>query len=408
VRDWLHRDVESLDDAARLVLDDHLASCARCLGDREQLLRVRQLGESIAVPPPGAREYNRAIARALIEGRPRVATPVPHTRVWIPLAAFAAVAAAAVIGFVALRGRNERPAEPRAASTGSSTPQPPEAPPEVVASDVVDDGVVHAGTTAIAAGHAVPADTSLRADEPAKLRLAAAQVVIAAGAEVRWLPVERALLLERGAVDVHAATPGVARVVAEHFAADLDGADLTVERTSVRVHSGRATILAPSGAVLARLEAGGEWTLPTVTAVRTPRTHDVANGPTFDELMALARKQFAAREYTTATRTTEDALALRPRRDDEAEARTFLGDIAQASGDLALAARRYTAVADDFAGAPSAESALYAAARVELRRGRTAAARALLERYLDHHPDGRYADDVRRELSALPTSRSTP
>jgi TolA-binding protein len=118
--------------------------------------------------------------------------------------------------------------------------------------------------------------------------------------------------------------------------------------------------------------------------------------------MTLARTQFAARDYDAATRTTGAALALHPRRDDEAEARTFLGDIAQASGDLALATRRYTAVADGFAGAPSAESALYAAARVELRRGRAAAARALLTRYLDQHPAGRYADDVRRELGSTP------
>jgi tetratricopeptide (TPR) repeat protein len=118
--------------------------------------------------------------------------------------------------------------------------------------------------------------------------------------------------------------------------------------------------------------------------------------------VAQARRQFAARTYTDATRTVEAALALAPSRGDEAEARILLADIAQASGELALAARRYTAVADTFTGGPAAESALYAAARIELRRGRTAAARTLLARYLDRHPAGRYADDVRRELDALP------
>jgi TolA-binding protein len=357
VRDWLHRDVESLDDAARLVLDDHLASCARCREDREQLVGVRTLGASLAVPPAGAREYNRAIARALIEGAPRVAAPAPvrvRPRPWIPFAAFAAVAAAAVIGYVALRGRGDR-AEPQAATTGSSTPQAP---------DVLPD---------------VPPPEAPVVDH-----------------------VARTLVLERGAAAIHAVSPDVARVVAAHFTVELDHADVTVAQAAVRVHSGRVVIAASSGAVLARLESGGTWTLPAPPPEHPSRTHPAAKRPTFAELMALARKQFAARDYDAATRTTGEALALGPRRDDEAEARTFLGDIAQASGDLAQAARRYTAVADDFAAAPTAESALYAAARVELRRGRTAAARTLLTRYLDQHPNGRYADDVRRELRSTP------
>ncbi|MCW5804162.1 MAG: hypothetical protein KIT31_17445 [Deltaproteobacteria bacterium] len=80
----------------------------------------------------------------------------------------------------------------------------------------------------------------------------------------------------------------------------------------------------------------------------------------------------------------------------------LLADIAQASGALDRAVAHYTAVFTELAGLPAAESALYAAARVELRRTRTAAARALLARYLDRHPAGRYADDVRRQLAALP------
>jgi hypothetical protein len=216
-------------------------------------------------------------------------------------------------------------------------------------------------------------------------------------------PATRTHLHESGTLDVDAPAGGRARVAAPRFAAELDDADATISPTAVRVRRGQVTLFAPSSeTVLARVEAGGEWTLPD--PARPPRTPDPARTATVAELMAKARRQFAARAYADATRTVEDALALSPRRSDEAEARIFLGDIAQATGDLALAARRYAAVADTFSGEPAAESALYAAARIELRRGRTAAAHALLARYLDRHPAGRYADDVRRELDALPPS----
>ncbi|HUQ06564.1 MAG TPA: tetratricopeptide repeat protein [Kofleriaceae bacterium] len=412
MRDWLHRDVETLDDAARLLLDDHLATCARCRDDREQLRRVRQLGELLAVPPPGAREYNRAIARALLEGSPKPAEPAERVRprAWIPMAAFAAVAAAAaIIAYVALRDRGATASEQRATAP---TPAPDRAPgPDLdvrnpdIATDLVDEGVVLAGATTLAVGDAVPADALLRVETRARVRLGAARVVIIPNAELRWLPGERTVRLERGTIEVDSPSGGVARVVAARFVVELTGpdADVTVEPTVVRVRRGSVTLFAPSSqTVLARVEAGGEWTLPD--PARTPASGS-ARTPTVAELMTKARRQFAARQYAEAARTTEDALDRSPRRSDEAEARIFLGDIAQATGDLALAARRYTAVADTFAGEPAAESALYAVARIELRRGRTAAARALLARYLDRHPAGRYADDVRRELDAL---TSTP
>jgi hypothetical protein len=392
VRDWLHRDVETLDDATRLQLDDHLAGCIRCRGDREHLRRVRQLGESLAVPAPGARVYNRAIARALLERSPRPVVPA-RPRVWIPMAAFAALATIALVTVVVLRARGADPTDARTATPtvpdrGSATPPAPDLAADPGASDVavVDEGVVRAGPTVLGAGDVLPADTLLRADASARLRLGSARAELIGGAELRWLPGPRRLVLARGG-----------------FVVELHDADVTIEPTVVRVARGQVTIFASSSdVVVARLEAGATWSLDA--PARPPRARAAAPPPTFAELMALARRQFTARQYVLAARTTEDALALSPRRSDAAEARTFLGDIAQATGDLALAARRYAAVADSLDGEPAAESALYAAARVELRRGRTAPARALLVRYLDRHPVGRYADDVRRELDALPPS----
>ena len=80
----------------------------------------------------------------------------------------------------------------------------------------------------------------------------------------------------------------------------------------------------------------------------------------------------------------------------------FLAEVAHASGALDLAVERYLAIAARFGALPAGESALYAAARIELRRSRASAARALLTRYLARYPAGRYADDARRELATLP------
>jgi outer membrane protein assembly factor BamD (BamD/ComL family) len=77
----------------------------------------------------------------------------------------------------------------------------------------------------------------------------------------------------------------------------------------------------------------------------------------------------------------------------------LIADVAQASGALDRAVAQYLEVAAEFDDLPVAESALYAAARIELHRSRSAAARAVLERYLGRFPTGRYADDARRELA---------
>ena len=124
VADWLHREVESLDEAQRLVLDDHLATCASCRGDRARMQLVRAFGQSLPIPPPGAREYNRAIASALLEGKRVEQRERPRRLKWIvPIIAFASVATAATVaGVVATKNESTAPA-----------PAPPETPARVEA-----------------------------------------------------------------------------------------------------------------------------------------------------------------------------------------------------------------------------------------------------------------------------------
>lgn len=50
--------------------------------------------------------------------------------------------------------------------------------------------------------------------------------------------------------------------------------------------------------------------------------------------------------------------------------------------------------------ATAGETALFAAARLELSRGRAEAARARFDRYLERYPSGRFADDARRHTRA--------
>jgi len=119
-------------------------------------------------------------------------------------------------------------------------------------------------------------------------------------------------------------------------------------------------------------------------------------------LLEQARSQLAAGDATAAQRSAEAVLAFAPSESDEAEARMFLAEVAHASGALELAVERYLAVAARFGALPAGESALYAAARIELRRARVATARELLTRYLARYPAGRYANDARRELATLP------
>jgi len=428
VRDWLHRDADALDEAQRLVLDDHLAACERCRDERARMRLLHRVGTSLEAPPPHDRAYQRAIARALLESRARTEPRVRRPRWPLPLVvaattAAAAAAAALAITWIATRGDQLRPAvssaldraapapapgapprrEEVAAHAPAPAPTPAPADPPALA-DRIESGALRDENATLARGAAIPPRALLRAVEPTRVHLASAVVVVAASAELRWLPVERTLLLERGRLDVETAPEGVARIVTPRFEIELEDASLTVEPGSVRIHRGAVRIVDRAAhTIVARLESGGAWTSPE-PGPRPAHTsaHSDAGAPSASQLLALARARFAARDHAAAERAATAALAATPSQAEAAEAHTLLADIALAAGDLDQAVARYVAVAERFADLPAAESALYAAARVELRRARRVEARALYTRYLARHPSGRYADDVRRQLTSIP------
>ncbi|MGN6104969.1 MAG: tetratricopeptide repeat protein, partial [Kofleriaceae bacterium] len=185
-----------------------------------------------------------------------------------------------------------------------------------------------------------------------------------------------------------------ARVSTARFELELGDASVRVEPAAVRVRRGTVRVVERAGGQASQVSAGGGWPAPA-TAGSTRATRSAA------ELLATARSEFAAKRYPAAAQTTQRALASGPTRRERAEAHTLLAELAQATGDLERAIERYQAVATTFSELPAAESALYAAARLEIRRGRRAGARALLSRYLDHYPTGRYAADARREIARI-------
>ena len=70
-------------------------------------------------------------------------------------------------------------------------------------------------------------------------------------------------------------------------------------------------------------------------------------------------------------------------------------------GDRGAAVEAYLRVARAFAELPAGENALFAAARLEADRQRSAAAAQLLERYLERYPHGRFEREARARLRAL-------
>src|SRR5688572_29215522 len=124
LRDWLHRDSSSLDEAQRLLLDDHLASCAECRGDRAHLRSLREVGRALPVPETGSHVYNRAIARALLG--PRTELAPPKRPLWlIPIAIGVA---AVVIAIVVTRDGEPRRAPEVVAPAPAPMPVPAPAP----------------------------------------------------------------------------------------------------------------------------------------------------------------------------------------------------------------------------------------------------------------------------------------
>jgi tetratricopeptide (TPR) repeat protein len=118
-------------------------------------------------------------------------------------------------------------------------------------------------------------------------------------------------------------------------------------------------------------------------------------------LLREARAQLAEQHVADARRSLEAALAAARNDGERAEALSLRAECALVAGDLGGAVEAYLRVARSYSSRPAGENALFAAARLEAERGRTAAAATLFERYLSRYPDGRFVKEAGQRLRDL-------
>jgi TolA-binding protein len=269
-----------------------------------------------------------------------------------------------------------------------------------------------------------------------------ARVRLAAGGEA-WQAGDGEVRLQAGRVEVEVdpAARRSFRVVAPGFTVDVLGTVFAVELDGVEVTRGAVRITSPSGAVLVeRLAAGERWSnARTVRAGAPPPVADEpaagepeADEHTADEPVAGEPDEIAMDELDVATSTprrapvrsaqawlgearsllaggdvagaraaVKQALAARPPRAVRADAEALIAESHLRAGELDVAVRHFTAVAERYRDLATGEAALFAAARYQARLGRGADARRLLETYLQRYPQGSLATQARTQLRNL-------
>lgn len=397
-----------LDDAERLHLEFHLSRCEACAEHSRALSAITKLVNGDAVKPLSPRARRRAIDASLRVLDHPVAEPAlepaPRFRITWQLGA-AAVAVAGITAFVMLSNDADR------VYRVSEVPQPgiglskadngdaDEGRVRVVSGEVSVEGGT-AGT-----GELVGDSKRITSRRGAKLQFGDTVVAMGPNTAMGWKTSKGMIAMTRGRVRVAsktAATP--LRVVTRSFAVIVAGADASVTAHGVRVHNGSVKVLSRSGNVLAR-RVHKRWTrLRTASnghrRARRRATHaEPKPDPRAllqDARAAVARRDLAdAREYIREARTQKLSAAQR------AEALTLLADAAFVEGNRSRAVELYLDVSRRFRSLAAGQNALYAAARLQAKRGNRSAARRLYERYLQRYPDGRFRREATRSLARL-------
>lgn len=256
---------------------------------------------------------------------------------------------------------------------------------------------VEAGTlarpdgTTLAGG--LPLVIPLRVATDARVVLPGVTFAAARDTTFRLDPSLQAIHLDAGALEVEVDPTAAVRlrVATATFVVEVTGTVFHVSQDAVAVTRGSVRVLALDGKVLdAAVEAGERWPEEVVAPPSAPLGASV--------LLERARAAFARGNCDAAEQLADAALDAAPTRAQSAEARILGAECAQTRGQLDEALRRYDAIATRYRDLAVAETAAMAAARIELARGESSAARARLERYLDRYPNGRFAADALRIL----------
>ncbi len=381
-----------LDEPRRLLLEEHLAECDDCRTEADALAAVTTLlGEGFEL---SSSRRSRALSRALDARQEDAAGK--SSRSPRPVLLLAAASLFLVAAFFIARARS------------SESPRLLAKSPSVLfdvsrIGDRVQRGDIRVEGAKLDIDAPVAEGAVLSSESGGKVRLAHAEVALGAETRARWSANQATLLLEHGSVHVEV-DPGPKRafaVATPRFRVEVTGTIFDVSLDSVRVSAGHVRVL-ENGSVRTVLDPGQRWSLENVaseTAALEPEPGSTSpKAAAVGALLAHARARLASGDAKTARRDVSLALASHPTPTQDAEARSLLAECALVAGDTAEAQRRYADVARQHAGTAAAETAMFAAARIERDPARRA---SLLRSYLAKYPNGRFSAEARSRLQNL-------
>jgi TolA-binding protein len=393
----LQKRASGLDESEQLRLEEHLSQCEACDGESRALAALRDLALQ-AGSPLDDRARERAIQRAF-DGGPR-RLPDAERRPLPLLAAAAALALAATTALFALLPKDgSSPAGLLAFLDGEPIGE------RVLAGEIWESG------RAIPAGGEVRSGAVLRSERGARIDLGSAVLELATDTRIRWLKESSTVNLQAGVVRAEVETGNRFQVATDRFLVIVAGTRFEVSRQGVEVHEGRVRVLSREGDLLiAALGPGQSWkrepvaTAESETGQRSFGSLDDTGRqppPSGRALLELARRHLSGGKTDAARRAVKAALGGKLSRAQRAEADTLLAECSLVAGDRATAARRYLQVASRYPELAAAENALFAAARLRVENGQRTEALALLRRYIEKYPNGRFETEVTRRLRAL-------
>ena len=393
-----------LSSADGLRLEEHLSGCPSCRAEAGAIAGLSQLSSAGFAPlDPTARRRAIDAALAAGSGEPRKQRAVRSPLVWPLMAAGAAAALAAVLWL-----RAPAPQDP---------PQPSAAAAPTGDSRVLRGQVALSGTTR-SAGQSLLAHAHMQTQDGALVQLAHASVELRPATQAAWDASQHLLSLSEGSVlvEVDPQPHQPFAVSTQHFVVHVLGTRFEVTPRSVRVLRGRVSVqpVAAGPATLLDASAGErEYRIPEPpAAAAAPRAPAVSppsaassgerrSGSDMDELLERARTQLATRALGEARRTLALALRLPATKAERAEALSLRAEAQLLAGRHAAARDGYLRVVETLPHEPAAETALYAAARIEAEHGDPARARALLARYRARYPHGSFVREAERREQAL-------
>lgn len=393
----LSQRASGLSRAEGLRLEEHLARCEDCRRTASMLSGMRALHQA-EEPLLSESQRRRVIAAALQANTGPISSRAPRhvsgAWVWPALAAAAALLLVATFTF-------------RSQERQSSVARGLPAQPAVPGDRVLSGGVELAG---VAVAGQLPEDAALHARQGARLALAHATLELRPDTSIRWQAKRRSVKLAQGSVrvDVDPAQRRSFEVGTEHFTVHVLGTSFEVHQRSVRVFRGRVQVQPKDGSPAVLLEGGARtlYELPPAASstpvVPQPTAAEPAR-PAGDgaALVDLARTQLAEQRVAQARRTLQRALRSLTAPEERAEAMSLQAECSLVAGKYTEARAAYLRVASRFAQLPAAETALFAAARIEAEHGEPARARELLSRYLARYPRGSFAREAQRRLQGL-------